>query len=265
MGARVVWREYHIHVVFAHRREDVGCLLLDGECAGDDGIRALDLYHAANKPGGFVAVGFSPESPTDKDRIIGKRKLALLPPEHGKLRDLRLGRVSLQRDLDHASEIGALGDGEILLQFGAVDLTVDGLLLIRIGVVARFIPFGDDRHTVVHPGFLGFIFIAHRKEVERIREVQLRKGRADLSIVNVSGVGIHIFAGNDVHVDGAFRCGVLRLVVGREDDLEPQRSCLQVFAVRQQVTVYLLILIQRKHARNLYTVHRGLSAGEIEA
>ena len=51
------------------------------------------------------------------------------------MRYLRLGRVCLQRDLDYSSEVGALGYDVILLKFGAVDLAVDGLLLIRIGVV----------------------------------------------------------------------------------------------------------------------------------
>ena len=128
-------REYHRHNVLAQLVKPSGCTLLEGERAGDDGIRPLDLCHAVRKIGGFPACGSHLEDPIDEHGIVGQRKIAFFPPEYGRLRDLRLHRVGLQRDLYHASEVGALGYDVILLKFGAVDRTVDGLLLIRIGVV----------------------------------------------------------------------------------------------------------------------------------
>ena len=128
-------REYHRHNVLAQLVKPSGRTLLEGERAGDDGIRSLDLCHAVHKIGGFPACGSHLEAPVDEHGIVGLRKIAVPPPEYGRLRYLRLGRVCLQRDLDYSSEVGALGYDVILLKFGAVDLAVDGLLLIRIGVV----------------------------------------------------------------------------------------------------------------------------------
>ena len=128
-------REYHRHNVLAQLVKPSGRTLLEGERAGDDGIRPLDLCHAVRKIGDSPACGSHLEDPIDEHGIVGQRKIAVFPPEDGRLRDLRIHRVSLQRDLYHASEVGALGYDVILLKFGAVDLAVDGLLLIRIGVV----------------------------------------------------------------------------------------------------------------------------------
>ena len=128
-------REYHRHNVLAQLVKPSGRTLLEGERAGDDGIRSLDLCHAVHKIGGFPACGSHLEAPVDEHGIVGLRKIAVPPPEYGRLRYLRLGWVCLQRDLDYSSEVGALGYDVILLKFGAVDLAVDGLLLIRIGVV----------------------------------------------------------------------------------------------------------------------------------
>lgn len=54
--------------------------------------------------------------------------------------------VRLQLNLSHGSEVGVFRYGEILLQFGAVDFAVDGLLLKRIGVVGQAVPRGNDIH-----------------------------------------------------------------------------------------------------------------------
>ena len=128
-------REYHRHNVLAQLVKPSGRTLLEGERAGDDGIRSLDPCHAVHKIGGFPACGSHLEDPIDEHGIVGQRKIAVFPPEDRQLRDLRLHRVGLQRDLYHAAEVGALGYDVVLLKFGAVDLAVDGLLLIRIGVV----------------------------------------------------------------------------------------------------------------------------------
>ena len=135
VAALVSRREYHRHNVLAQLVKPSGRALLEGERAGDDGIRPLDLCHAVRKNGASPACGSHLEDPIDEHGIVGQRKIAVFPPEDGRLRDLRLHRVGLQRDLYHASEVGALGYDVILLKFGAVDLAVDGLLLIRIGVV----------------------------------------------------------------------------------------------------------------------------------
>ena len=128
-------REYHRHNVLAQLVKPSGRTLLEGERAGDDGIRPLDPCHAVRKSGASPACGSHLEDPIDEHGIVGQRKIAVFPPEYGRLRDLRLHRVGLQRDLYHASEVGTLGYDVILLKFGAVDLAVDGLLLIRIGVI----------------------------------------------------------------------------------------------------------------------------------
>ena len=135
VAALVSRREYHRHNVLAQLVKPSGRALLEGERAGNDGIRPLDLCHAVRKNGASPACGSHLEDPIDEHGIVGQRKIAVFPPEDGRLRDLRLHRVGLQRDLYHASEVGALGYDVILLKFGAVDRTVDGLLLIRIGVV----------------------------------------------------------------------------------------------------------------------------------
>jgi len=206
---------------------------LEGERAGGDGIRTLDLYHAADKSADFRVIGPHLELSAGEYGVVGQRKITVFPLEYGQLRDLRLNRVRLKPNLSHGSEVGAIGYGEILLQFGAVDFAVDGLLLKRIGVIGRSVPRGDDRHIVVRPGSVGVIFIADSVEAERIREVQVFKGRSEFFVGNVAGAGMHIFAGNDVHINGAFRLGVPLRVVGREDDLEPQLPCLQKRARRQ--------------------------------
>ena len=95
----------------------------------------LDLCHAADERADFRVIGSYLELSPGEYGVVGQCKIAVLPPEYGRLRYLRLGRVGLQLNLGHGSEVGVLGYGEILLQFGAVDFAVDGLLLIRIGVV----------------------------------------------------------------------------------------------------------------------------------
>ena len=73
-------------------------------------------------------------------------KLCLLREASGRAVSFCLVVVRLQLNLSHGSEVGVFRYGEILLQFGAVDLAVDGLLLKRIGVVGRAVPRGDDIH-----------------------------------------------------------------------------------------------------------------------
>ena len=132
---QVVRREYHRHIVFTRSLEVERRGILEGEHAGGDGIRTLDLRHAADERADFTVVGSHLKLSPGEYGVVGQRKIAVLPSEYGQLRDLRLGRVRLQLNLSHGSEVGAIGYGEILLQFGAVDFAVDGLLLIRIGVV----------------------------------------------------------------------------------------------------------------------------------
>ena len=79
----------------------------------------------------------------------------------------------------------------------------------------------------------------------------------------MSGPGLLECAGNDVHINGAFRLGVPLQVVGREDDLQLQRPCLQKRTCRQGMSVYFLLFVQREFAGNLFAVHLGRSAGEI--
>ena len=166
METQVVRREYHRHIVFARSPEVERRGILEGERARGDGIRTLDLCHAADERADFTVVGFHLKLSPCEYGVVGQRKIAVLPSEYGQLRDLRLGRVRLQLNLSHGSEVGAIGYGEILLQFGAVDFAVDGLLLKRIGVVGRAVPRGDDIHTEVHPCSLGIFFIAHRIKAE---------------------------------------------------------------------------------------------------
>ena len=166
METRVVRREYHRHLVFARSLEVERRGILEGERAGGDGIRTLDLYHASDERADFRVVGPHLKLSPCEYGVVGQCKIAVPPTEYGRLRNLRLGRVRLQLNLSHGSEIGALGYGEILLQFGAVDFAVDGLLLKRIGVVGRAVPRGDDIHTEVHPCSIGIFFIAHRIKAE---------------------------------------------------------------------------------------------------
>ena len=128
-------REYHRHNILAQLVKPSGRTLLEGERAGGDGIRTLDLCHAADERADFIVVGSHLKLSPSEYGVVGQRKIAVLPSEYGQLRDLRLGRVRLQLNLSHGSEVGVFRYGEILLQFGAVDFAVDGLLLIRIGVV----------------------------------------------------------------------------------------------------------------------------------
>ena len=79
----------------------------------------------------------------------------------------------------------------------------------------------------------------------------------------MSNRGLLECAGNDIHINGAFRLVVPLQVVGREDDLQLQRPCLQKRTCRQGMSVYFLIFIQREFAENLFAVRRGRSAGEI--
>ena len=80
-------------------------------------------------------------------------------------------------------------------------------------------------------------FIGRREEIERVRQTEIFKGCSDLFIVNVCGAGMPEFAGNDVHVDGTFRRGVLLQVIGCEGDLERQRSHLNKPAISPPVAV----------------------------
>ena len=164
--ACVVRREYHRHIVFARSPEVERRGILEGERAGGDGIRTLDLYHASDERADFRVVGPHLKLSPCEYGVVGQCKIAVLPPEYGRMRNLRLGRVGLQLDLSHGSEVGALGYGEILLQFGAVNRTVDGLLLKRIGVVGRSVPRGDDIHRITLE-FSGWRFVADRGETER--------------------------------------------------------------------------------------------------
>ena len=164
--ARVVRREYHRHVMFTRRPEVERRSILEGECAGGDSIRTLDLCRAADERADFCVVGSYLELSPGEDGIVGQRIIAVPPTKYGHLRDLRLGRVGLKPNLSHSSEVGAFWYGEIFLQFGAVDFAVDGLLLKRIGVVGRAVPRSDDIHTEVHPCSLGIFFIAHRIKAE---------------------------------------------------------------------------------------------------
>ena len=140
METQVVRRKYHRHIVFARSPEVERRGILEGERAEGDGIRTLDLCHAADERADFTVVGSHLKLSPCEYGVVGQRKIAVLPSEYGQLRDLRLGRVRLQLNLSHGSEVGAIGYGEILLQFGAVDFAVDGLLLKRIGVVGRAVP-----------------------------------------------------------------------------------------------------------------------------
>ena len=79
----------------------------------------------------------------------------------------------------------------------------------------------------------------------------------------MSNRGLLECAGNDVHINGAFRTGVPLWVVGREDDLQLQLPCLQKRTCRQGMSVYFLILVQLELAGNRFAVRRGRSAGEI--
>ena len=164
--ARVVRREYYRHIVLARSLEVERRSILEGERAGGDSIRTLDLCRAADERADFCVVGSYLELSPGEDGIVGQRIIAVPPMEYGHLRDLRLDRVRLQLNLSHSSEVGAFWYGEIFLQFGAVDFAVDGLLLKRIGVVGRRVPRGDDIHTEVHPCSLGIFFIAHRIKAE---------------------------------------------------------------------------------------------------
>ena len=139
METQVVRREYHRHIVFTRSLEVERRGILEGERAGD-GIRTLDLCHAADERADFIVVGSHLKLSPSEYGVVGQRKIAVLPSEYGQLRDLRLGRVRLQLNLSHGSEVGVFRYGEILLQFGAVDFAVDGLLLKRIGVVGRAVP-----------------------------------------------------------------------------------------------------------------------------
>ena len=166
MEACVVRLEYHRHLVFFRRPEVERRGLLEGERAGGDGIRTLDLYHAADKSADFRVIGPHLELSAGEYGVVGQRKITVLPPEYGQLRDLRFDRVRLKLNLSHGSEVGAIGYGEILLQFGAVDLAVDGLLIERIGVVGRSVPRGDDIHGITLE-ISGGRFVADRGETER--------------------------------------------------------------------------------------------------
>ena len=166
MEARVVRREYYRHIMFARSLEVERRGFLEGERAGGDGIRTLDLCHAADERADFIVVGFHLKLSPGEYGVVGQRKITVLPPEYGQLRDFRFGRVRLKPNLSHGSEVGAIGYGEILLQFGAVDFAVDGLLLKRIGVVGRSVPRGDDIHRITLE-FSGWRFVADRGETER--------------------------------------------------------------------------------------------------
>ena len=80
-------------------------------------------------------------------------------------------------------------------------------------------------------------FIGLREEIERVRQTEILKGCSNLFIVNIRCIGLPEFAGNDVHVDGTFRRGVLLQVIGCEGDLERQRSHLNKPAISPPVAV----------------------------
>ena len=164
--ACVVRLEYHRHLVFARSLEVERRGFLEGERAGGDGIRTLDPCHAADERADFVVVGFHLKPSPGEYGVVGQRKITVFPPEYRQLRDLRLGWVRLQLNFSHGSEVGAFWYGEILLQFGAVNRTVDGLLLKRIGVVGRSVPRGDNIHRITLE-FSGGRFVADRGETER--------------------------------------------------------------------------------------------------
>lgn len=54
---RSVRREYHRHIVFARSPEVERRGILEGERARGDGIRTLDLCHAADERADFTVVG----------------------------------------------------------------------------------------------------------------------------------------------------------------------------------------------------------------
>ena len=106
-------------------------------------------------------------------------------------------------------------------------------------------------------------FIGHREEIERVRQAEIFKGCSNLFIVNIRCIGLPEFAGNDVHVDGTFRRGVLHQVIGCEGDLERQQPHLNKPAASVPVAVFFLLLVQSEHAVNRFAVCRGFSAGKI--
>ena len=105
--ARVVRREYYRHIMFARSLEVERRGFLEGERAGGDGIRTLDLCHAADERADFIVVGFHLKLSPGEYGVVGQRKITVLPPEYGQLRDFRFGRVRLQLNLSHGSEVGA--------------------------------------------------------------------------------------------------------------------------------------------------------------
>ena len=95
VAVQICRREYHRHNVFAQITKPAGCTLLEGERAGNDSIRPLDLCLTTHEIGGFSACGSHLEDPIDEDGIVGQHKIAVFPLKDGRLRDLRLDRVSL--------------------------------------------------------------------------------------------------------------------------------------------------------------------------